>query len=242
MSAAPTAKRLAERTTVRNVLFKCFATLSLTIAVCPAVSHAQAGGRGAAAVGAAGPQQLQQVLRQLDLSADQKTKIDGIMDQAKKDAMAARQGYQDATPEERRQKAQDAQKIITDARTKIEAELTPEQKTKYYPLVAASGLKVVNDFNAALKTAVDKVDASEDQKKQLKDLFDDNDKTLASLKTDSEAVKDEQSLNDFQQKMTSMQTNSGKQLFQVLGRDDTQTVMRAAMQAMRPAQGAARGA
>jgi Spy/CpxP family protein refolding chaperone len=223
----------------RSTFLKCLASVCLTIAALPASSFAQQAGRGGAGGAAQMPQMLQQVLGQLDLSADQKTKIDGMLRQAQQDLRSSMQGLQDATPEERMQKMQDMQKAMADTRTKVEAELTPEQKAKYFPLVASTGLKYSTDLLAALKTAAGKADMTDDQKKQVGDVFDDAGKSIEGMKSDAAAVKDDETATDFQQKLTKAQMDTRKQLVDILGQDDARKLMQAAQQSMRGSMGRA---
>jgi hypothetical protein len=221
---------------LRTTVLKSVAALCLTVLALPALSLAQqgqgAGGRAGGGMGGQMPQLLQQVLGQLDLSADQKTKIDGLLKQAQQDRRDAMQGLQDATPEERQQKMQDMQKAMADTKTKVEAELTPEQKTKYYPLVASTGLKYFTGMVDAIKTAATKMDVGDDKQKQLKDVFDDAGKSLDGLKADADAVKDEAGATDFQQKMTKLQMETRKQIVDVLGQDDARQLMQGAARSM----------
>jgi Spy/CpxP family protein refolding chaperone len=240
-------------TAARSIVLKTLAVLCLSIGMMPALSLAQqqgqpggpggGGGRGMGGMGMAQmPQQLQQVLAQLDLTPDQKTKIDGIITQAQQDGRQALQGMQDLTPEERQQKMQDLQKLMTDTKTKVEAELTPEQKAKYYPLVATTGLKRMTDLFTALKTASAKLEVGDDQKKQLKDMFDETQKSLDGLKTDADAVKDEPTATDFQKQLTKLQMDTRKQLVDILGQDDARTLMQSAQQSLRGTVRGRRGA
>jgi Spy/CpxP family protein refolding chaperone len=209
----------------------------LVLSMMPSDASAQAaGGRGGGG-GIGGLQQLRQVMTQLDLTPDQKTKIQGIMKQTMQDARDAMQGLQDATPEERQAKMQDLQKMMADAREKVEAELTPEQKEKYYPLLAKAALKQMTDLVAAIKKAVPDQKLSDDVTKQLNDIMDDTGKTLDGLKTDSDAVKDADGAKDFQAKITKSQMDLRKQIMDAAGQEDGQKLMRAAMQSMRPTGG-----
>jgi hypothetical protein len=192
----------------------------------------QGGGRGAGGMNQ--PQLLQQVLGQLDLTADQKTKIDGVLKQAQQDMADARQSMQDATPQERMQKMQEMQK---DVRSKVEAELTPDQKSKFYPLVASTGLKFFTEMVTAMKATGAKMDLGDDKQKQLNQIFDGTDKSLDGMKTDAGAVKDEEGAAAFQQKMTKLQMQTRKQLVEALGQDDARELMQGAMRSMAPTGG-----
>ena len=212
----------------------------LALSMVPSRASAQAaGGRGGAGAGAL--QQMRQVMTQLDLSPDQKTKIQDLIKQATQDARDKMQGLQDATQEERMAKMQDVQKLIADTKEKVEAELTPEQKAKYYPLSAKAALKQLTDMLAAIKKVEPDQGLSEDITKQVNSILDDASKTLDGLKTDADAVKDADGAKEFQGKITKTQIDLRKQIADAAGQDDAQKLMRAAMQSMRTTGGRAAG-
>jgi Spy/CpxP family protein refolding chaperone len=215
-------------------------SLVVSVAMMPTRALGQAGG-GRGGAGAGGLMQLRQVLGQLDLSADQKKEVQGILRQAMQDSRDAMQGLADAKPEERMAKMQDVQKTMADAKEKIEAKLTPEQKTKYYPLMAKAALKQMVDLLAAVKTAAGKQDIADDLRKQLNDALDDTQKTVDGYKSDADAVSDAESAKDFQEKLTQAQMDLRKQVVEILGQDDAMKLMQSARQGMRPA-GAGAGA
>jgi Spy/CpxP family protein refolding chaperone len=216
---------------------KCVAGLSIAAILFPSLAAAQVGGGGGGGGGGA-VQDIQQVMKQLDLKPDQQKKMQQIWRQTQGDLREAMQGMADATPEERMSKMQDAEKIIAGARTKVEAELTPEQKAKYFPLSAQTGLKHAVDLVAALKLAAAKMDLPDDQHKQLNDIFDDSAKTLDSYKDDAAAVKDDDGLTDFTKKLGKFQLDLRKQIVNVIGKDDTQKLMQSARQGMTGGAGA----
>ena len=222
----------------RSTTLKILGVFCLTLSTVPSFAAAQAGGgRGGGAAGA-GLAQFQQVLSQLDLTDDQQTKVKGILKEAQASMRDTMQGLQDATPQERQAKMQDLQKQMNDTREKIETELTPEQKAKYFPLAAKAGLKRATDMLAAIKTASDKMDIKDDDKKPLATILDDNQKTLDGYKDEADGVKDEATSTEFTQKLTKFQLDLRKQIQGVLGQDDTQKLMQDARQSMRPAAGA----
>jgi hypothetical protein len=217
----------------RFIALRVLTALVLALGILPSQVWAQAatgGGRG----GMGAMQQIRTVIPQLDLTDDQKSKIKDILTQAQQDMRDKMQGMQDATQEERQARMQDLQKLAADTREKVEAELTDDQKAKYYPLMAQAALKQFSDLLAAVKTAAAKQDISDDLRKQLGSALDDTQKTLDGYKTDADAVKDAAGLTEFQQKVTKTQMDTRTEIVDILGQDDTQTLMQAARQAMRP--------
>jgi Spy/CpxP family protein refolding chaperone len=222
-----------------KILFVC----GLAVSMLPSLAAAQAGGGRGGAGGIAGvAQQMQQVLAQLDLTSDQQSKIRGIMREATQSMRESLQGLQDATPEERQAKMQDVQKLLSDTREKVEAELTPEQKAKYFPLMANAGLKRLTDLVAASKTASTKSKIDDDKLKQLNTVLADSDKTLDGYKADADAVTDSAGSTDFTQKLTKFQMDLRKQIVDILGQEDGQQLMQDARQSLRPGLGGGAGA
>lgn len=78
-------------------------------------------------------QRIEELIAQLDLSVDQKEKIQDIIAQGKKDFRDALPTLRDATPQERQQKIQE---IIEGMRMEIGDILTPDQKEKLQDLIA----------------------------------------------------------------------------------------------------------
>jgi hypothetical protein len=224
--------------TLKN-LSKTIAVLCFSLAVIPAVSQAQNrpqagdGGAGGAAAGGGmgGPiAPMLQAIRQLNLPGDEMQKVMSVIRQAAEDARDAGTGLQQATPQERIQKMQDIQKIIGDTKDKVLGILTPEQKTKYFPLFAKLLVKQASDRVTAIQSASLKLEINDDQRSQLKSLFDDDQKTLDGYKTDAAAVTDDQGATDIQQKVGKLTQDMRKQLVDILGQDDVQQLM----QNMRP--------
>jgi Spy/CpxP family protein refolding chaperone len=217
----------------RSIALCFLATISLALMPMRASAQAARGGGGGMG-GMMALQQMRQVLPDLDLTDDQKSKTDDIMKQTQQDVREKMQGLQDATPEERQAKMQDATKLTADAKEKIVAELTPDQKAKFYPLMAKAGLKQMSDLLAAVKTASAKQDLSDDLRKQLTAALDDAQKTLDGYKSDADGIKDEAGATEFQQKVMKTQMDTRTQLVDILGQEDAQTLMQAARQSMRP--------
>jgi hypothetical protein len=184
-----------------------------------AQNRPQAGGSGGGmGGGAAGP--LQEVLRQLDLTREQKTQIRQVMRQAMEDARTSAQNA--ASPLER---MQIAQKMMTETTDKVAAELTPAQKTRFYPLMAKSQLTRSVQMAQNMQSAAAKLTVSDDDKAQVKSVLDDALKTLDGYKADANAVKDAETAKDFQQKLTTLRTDTIKQLGGILGQDDVRQLM-----------------
>jgi hypothetical protein len=225
----------------------------------PAISSAQnrpqagdvagggAGAGGGGGGGMGGPiAPMLQAIRQLNLPADELQNVQGVIRQAAEDVRNATSGIQQATPQERMQKAQDAQKIITDAKDKVLGILTAEQKTKYFPLYAKLLVKQSTDRVNALQSASAKLEINDDERSQLKSLFEDDLKSLDGYKTDAAAVTDDAGATELQQKVTKLTMDTRKQLVDILGQDDVQQLMQnmrtGAQGGGRAARGGANGA
>jgi len=237
---------------------KTVAVFCVTLAILPAVSMAQnrpqageglgtGGGMGGGAGGLAGPiAPMLQALRQLNLPADEMQKVQGVIRQAVEDLRDSATGIRQANQQERIQKMEDAQKIITDAKDKVLGILTPEQKAKYFPLFAKLLVKQAGDRLNAMQTASAKMEITEDEHSQLKSLFDDDQKSLDGYKTDAETVKDDQAASELQQKITKQTAATRKQLVDILGQDGVQQLMQnmrpGAQTGNRAARNAAKGA
>src|SRR5438105_2551193 len=105
-------------------------TVLLSIICLTASAMAQAPGQSRP--NGAGPlamvQRLRQILPDLNLTSEQQTKINAILDQARQDGAQLRSQLQDLSGQERLQKVRD---FVADVKDKIEAELTPEQKETF---------------------------------------------------------------------------------------------------------------
>jgi hypothetical protein len=179
--------------------------------------------------------QMRQVLAQLDLNEDQKSKIQDIIKQAQQDLREKAQALQNADADEKQSKMQDLQNALADTKDKVEAALTADQRTKYFPLIAKAGLKQTTDLLAALKTASAKQEISDDLRKQLDSVIDDSQKTLDGFKTDADAVADSAAASDFQQKIMKFQMDLRKQIVDIIGQEDAQALLQSARQSMAPA-------
>jgi hypothetical protein len=167
----------------------------------------------------------------LNLPADEQQNIVSTIRQAVEDARDAGTGIQQGTPQQRRQKMQDVQKIISDAKDKVEGMLTAEQKTKYFPLFAKLLVKQAVDRANAIQAASAKLEIGDDEKAQVKSLIDGDLKTLDGFKTDADAVTDDQGASDLQQKITKVTQDTRRQLVDILGQDDVQQLMQNLRQA-----------
>ncbi len=186
--------------------------------------------------GSGSMQSMMQVIKQLDLTADQKQSIQKIFKQAMQDLRDAATGIQGAPAEQRREKMQDMQKIVSDARAKAESVLTSEQRAKYYPLEAKALLAQFSKRLKDIKAASAELEIADDERAKLTSIFDDNGKALDDLKTDADAVTDSDGLKSFESKLQKIQLDTRTQLLDVLGAED----LRQLMQSLRPA-GAANG-
>ncbi len=232
MSRPTTARRLA-----------CLAVL--LAAALPAVARGQAtppaggarrpagGGRG----GAAAVAELRAGLDEMTLPAEQKAKLDAMLQDAVAQLRQAAQDARDAPADEQQQKRQDAQKMAADVKAKVLAELTPEQKVELAHKVAVAAVARSAAGLAAEKKAADGLAVPADQKTQSDNVLDDAAKTLDGYKADADAVKDDAAGTALAAKVQTTMTETNRSLADILGADDARTVQRAGAQAMRPAGG-----
>jgi hypothetical protein len=81
-------------------------------------------------------QRLTDALAKLDLTADQRTGIKAVLEQARADAQSMRQDLADATPQERMQRMREFAHNVMD---KVEGQLTPEQVKTFKAALAGGG-------------------------------------------------------------------------------------------------------
>jgi hypothetical protein len=202
----------------------------------PAVSFAQAqggGGRGMAGNGATvGVFQARVILKDMDISGDEKTKIDGLMQKFTKDAQEAQQGMRDGTADERRQKMMDLQKEASDTLDQLVAELTPEQKTAFAPKFATATITRIDTTLAAIAKASSTLDITDDQKKQVTSLIDDTTRSVDGLKKDADDAKDFPAAQDITAKANKSMADARRQLVDIIGQDNALTLMRNLRQSM----------
>jgi hypothetical protein len=222
------------------------AVLSLLPATAMAQNNGAGGGRrggmgGGGMAGLVTPAEMRQVIDGMDLPADKKSAVDDVLQTAQSDLRESMQGLRDASQDERQQKVQDLVKTIADAKTKVEARLTPEQKTLFAKKL--SGLTVTRSEAAvaAEKKAAATVDVPADKKSQLSDLFDDATKTLDGYQADADAVTDDAAGAALAQKVQRTVQDTNRQLVEILGQADARKVVQAGRQAMRPNAGGATG-
>jgi len=231
----------------RGAAFAASVVVSLLSATAMAQNNGGGAGRrgGMAGGGMAGivtPAEMRQVTDDLDLSGDEKSAVDDVLQTAQSDLRQSMQDLRDASADERPQKIEDMLKAIADAKTKVEAQLTPEQKTEFVKKLA--GLAVTRSVAAvaAEKKAAATVDVPADKKSQLSDLFDDTTKTLNGYQADADAVTDDAAGTAVAQKVQRTLQGTNRQLAEILGQADARKVVQAGRQAMRANAGGASGA
>ena len=229
------------------------ACAALAIALLPAAAMAQnrraggggPGGGGLAGVamgGVVGPGELRQALDEMSLTGDEKTKVDAIVEKEQSDVRQAMQGMRDATPDERQDKLKDMLKMVADAKTRVEAELTPDQKAELAKKLAALSVARATAGVAAEKNKVGETHLPADQEKELDELFNATTKTLDGCKADADAAKDDAAASAVSDKVQRAFQDMNRQVVAILGQDDGRPVVQAGRQAMmRGAGGAAAG-
>ena len=231
-----------------------FAAVAVLILALPAAAMAQTppagggnggrrggrGGNGALAATALTAADLSQAVNEMSLPAEEKDKGGGIVQDA---TAALRQGVQDlrdADPADRPQKVQDLQKAMADAKAKVLAELTPEQRAELAGKMAVLSVTHVSAALAAEKKTADGLGVPADQKTQADNVLDDATKTVDGYKADADGVKDDAAETALSQKVAKTLQETNRSLADILGQDDARQVNRAGLQAMRPAGGGRR--
>jgi Spy/CpxP family protein refolding chaperone len=212
-------------TQMRLKLIGCFC---LMMALAPVAVFGQ--GRPGAGGGGGLIEQTRKILDSLDLSADQKSKIDAILEQSQSDFQKSLPDLQTMAPQDRREKMRS---MMEDTKTKIEAELTPDQKDQFD--------KKLNDMRATLATqmisarlqqfsaALDQLELSDDQRNKANALLDDVKKQLDDAKSDNDPTSRQQKFQDAMQNMR-------QQLQTILTPDQLQSLRDKMQQQPRPAQ------
>ena len=179
-------------------------------------------------------------LAKLDLPADKREKVDAIVRKAQQEVRAARQDLVAAEPAERREKMRAITKLATDAKAKVEAELTPEQNGMLAKAVSVALVDRVGKMLVAERKAAEALpDLDEDKKKQITAAFDEAAKAIDGSKADAAAVTDAAGAKALQEKLTTATTDVTRAVFQAAGRVGVQAVLQAGMRAT--ATGAAGG-
>jgi Spy/CpxP family protein refolding chaperone len=177
------------------------------------VALAQQQQQRAAGVGPAGVvEHLRQIVEGLNLTPDQRTKTDAILDKAQEQMTGLRGQLRDMDPQARADKLRE---VIGGAAQQIAAELTPEQKTQFQSRVdemrstAASGAR--GQLLDRVRSAIGSMDLTDDQKAKVTSLLDDTSKKVG------EAVAQGQPPRDAMQALR-------EQLTQILTPDQLQTL------------------
>ena len=136
----------------------------------------------------------------MDLSADEKTKIDAILDQAQADFQKTLPDLRNMDPQDHREKVQS---MMTDAKDKIEAELTPDQKDEFEKkLTEMRGAMATQMIGARLEqfnTALDQLDLTDDQRTKVTSLMNGVKKQLEDAKSDNDPAGRQQKFQDAMQ-------------------------------------------
>jgi Spy/CpxP family protein refolding chaperone len=203
----------------RRIPAVCLIVFSLlAIAFVPASALAQGRqGRGQGAGGGAGAgrgdmvERTQTIANELmNLTADQKTKLDAIFAKAKEDFKAAQEASRDLPPEERGPKMRE---MMTALQDQVRGVLTDEQKKEFDDKVqqgrrggpgaqgggqgAGQGGQRGGGARQALqrfRDAIDKLDLTEEQKPKVKQAMDDADQKFQEARKESQG--DQQAMRE----------------------------------------------
>ncbi len=165
-------------------------------------------------------------LNELNLTAEQKTKVDGIFANAETDLKRNFADAQSASPEERRQKFTEFMAALKD---KVAGTLTDEQKGKFEQMTlagpgggagAAGGQRQVGE---RFKQMLEKLDLSADQKEKVKKIMEEAKPKLEEIRKeaqsgDKQAVREKAmaAMREVYQKVLEVLTPEQKQKFQEL--------------------------
>jgi Spy/CpxP family protein refolding chaperone len=171
----------------------------------PAASRGDDGGpRGGMLV-----ERTRRVLDDLDLTDEQKQKLDAVFQQARDDFQAMRGDLETLAPPERRQKMQD---FFQSLRDKVSAELTDSQRQELGQKMeevrqrlrdagAAAATQpgvLVDRISDRIQDALKQIDLSDEQKTQVATLMDDTKTRLKAVREKAEAA-GEQARHEFRQ-------------------------------------------
>ena len=219
------------------------AGLALVTAAAPVDTTTRPGNTQAAAGMRPGPafviQRLKRAVSQLNLSDDQKTKVDAFFDSANQQGLDLSQTLADMQPQERYQKLaafahqlrQQLSQVLTDEQMKtvdqaVERRPGPGAATR--PGVGAEGARGPNGAGGEmienLRQAIAKLDLSDDQKKQVVDLLESVRQKMAGLRQKAQAGENVQA--DMQQVRQDMR----QQLQTILTPEQMQSLMQAIQQ------------
>ncbi|HEY0007703.1 MAG TPA: deiodinase-like protein [Tepidisphaeraceae bacterium] len=131
---------------------------------------------------------LQRAVDQLDLSAEQKEKLQAVREEAREKLQDMREEVRDLSPEERRTRVAETLKEI---RESSEAVLTPEQRTKLKTLLAAEGpatrpARGQGPMVDRLRDALNEADLTDEQKPKVDAILDAAAKAFAKLREEAE--------------------------------------------------------
>ena len=127
---------------------------------------------------------LQSAISQLDLTPDQKTKVDAILASTRQQIQTLRPQLRNMTPEQRRAKITP---ILQGVRQQLSTVLTPEQmQSLRQNMQNGAGGQNGGGLVAALKQAVSTLNLSADQQKQVDDLLAQTQKDLADARASAQ--------------------------------------------------------
>jgi Spy/CpxP family protein refolding chaperone len=135
--------------------------------------------RGAGPGPAAIVEHLRQIVEELNLTPDQRSKTDAILDKAQEQMTGLRGQLRDMDPQARADKLRE---VIGGATQQIAAELTPEQKAQFQSRVDEARSAVAGGARGQLldrvRSAIGSVNLTDDQKTKITSLLDDTSKKL----------------------------------------------------------------
>jgi len=218
---------------LRILLFTVLCVNGAALAQAPGAAEPNGQGYGPLAV----LERVRQIASDMNLPADEKTKVDAVLDQSRQDALEIRGQMQDMTPQERMEKVRD---FLSDVKQKVEAELTDGQKEEFEkkfqesrPQGAVGAGAVVERFRANLQS----LNLTDEQKQKTDEILKDTGEKLKDVASEQDAGARQTKYRDAMQEMR-------QRLSEVLSPDQLQALrekmqQNAAAPATRPARVAA---
>jgi len=210
---------------IASVVLICSSVTFAAPASAPA-EGGRAGGGGANARPMLMLERARSTLDALDLSADQKAKVQAALDDARQQLMSLRDQLQSM---DRQQRVEKVREVLSGARQKIEDALTPEQKAEFQKKMnearaAGAGGAGGGDSAAGragmldrMRSIVEKLDLSEEQRTKVNAVLD-------ATKAKLQGLADEKDGETRQSKFAETMRDTREQLAQILTPEQRQSL------------------
>jgi Spy/CpxP family protein refolding chaperone len=175
-------------------------------------------------------QAMQKIVPGLNLTDDQQSSMHDIFEPLLKQTHEARESAKQSTPQQLQTKVLEIEKLEQETLDKVIAELTDDQKAKYFPQMAKLLWLQVAQNLVATKKAVATLDITDDQKKQALAEIEKTGNTVVSIQGDAKQVSDATSEKDYIKKLAQAQLDLYGQLRDELGVEDAGKLMKAGRQ------------